>query len=121
MSKPNVKRFRRKSPTFSKPFFQPARGLSVVEGQLSPNTLSLSMDTQEILKKFISETLLNGRMQVEADDDLLGEEIIDSMGVMQLIGFIEETFACKVNQADITILNFRTIKAIDAYLAGRSL
>ncbi|MEL6353073.1 MAG: acyl carrier protein [Cyanobacteria bacterium J06627_28] len=79
------------------------------------------MDTQEILKKYISQTLLNGRMAVEADDDLLGEEIIDSMGVMRLIAFIEETFDCVVAQADITIFNFRTIKAIDAYLASRSL
>ncbi|MEL6816019.1 MAG: phosphopantetheine-binding protein, partial [Cyanobacteria bacterium J06598_3] len=72
-------------------------------------------------KQFISQTLLNSRMQVEADDDLLGEEIIDSMGVMQLIAFIEETFDCTVAQSDITIINFRTIKAIDAYLANRSL
>lgn len=79
------------------------------------------MDTQEILKQYISETLLNGRMQVEADDDLLGEEIIDSMGVMQLIAFIEDKFSCDVPQADITITHFRTIKAIDAYLAKRSL
>ncbi|MEM9092766.1 MAG: acyl carrier protein [Cyanobacteria bacterium P01_F01_bin.53] len=79
------------------------------------------MDTQEILKTYISETLLNGRSQVEVDDDLLGEEIIDSMGIMQLIAFIEETFECSIPQADLTILNFRTIKAIDTYLAKRSL
>ncbi|MEL6816269.1 MAG: acyl carrier protein [Cyanobacteria bacterium J06560_2] len=79
------------------------------------------MDTQERLKEFIGQTLLNGRMQVEADDDLLGEEIIDSMGIMQLIDFIEETFDVDVAQADITIVNFRTVKAIDAYLAQRSL
>ncbi len=79
------------------------------------------MDTQETLKQFISQTLLNGRIQIEADDDLLGEEIIDSMGIMQLIAFIEDTFDVDVAQADITIVNFRTVKAIDAYLAKRSL
>ncbi len=84
-------------------------------------TAAAKMDAQEILKAYISDTLLNGRMQVEADDDLLGEEIIDSMGIMRLIGFIEETFDMDVAQADITIFNFRTIKAIDAYLANRSL
>jgi len=82
---------------------------------------TVKMDAQEILKNYISNTLLNGRMQVEADDDLLGEEIIDSMGIMRLIAFIEETFDVDVAQADITIFNFRTIKAIDAYLANRSL
>ncbi len=79
------------------------------------------MDTQEILKQFIGQELLNGRQEVDVDDDLLGEEIIDSMGVMQLIAFIEERFQCKILETDITIVNFRTIKAIDAYLASRSL
>ncbi|MEL6137146.1 MAG: acyl carrier protein [Cyanobacteria bacterium J06626_23] len=79
------------------------------------------MDTQDILKQYISKTLLSGRQQVEADDDLLGEEIIDSMGVMQLVAFVEDRFECEIPQSDITITHFRTIKAIDAYLANRSL
>ena len=79
------------------------------------------MNTQAILKKYISETLLDGQEQVAADDDLLGEEIIDSMGVMQLLAFIEETFECKVPQADLTIINFRTIEAIDCYLSQNHL
>ena len=78
------------------------------------------MDTQDILKQFINQTLLNGRQQVESDDDLLGDEIIDSMGIMQLVAFVERQFECSVPQADITITNFRTINAIDAYLAKRS-
>lgn len=79
------------------------------------------MNTQEILKHYISQTLLNDRIPVGIDDDLLGEEIIDSMGVMQLVNFIEDTFSCDIPQTDITITNFRTIKAIDTYLAKRSL
>jgi len=79
------------------------------------------MNTQEILQQFISQTLLDGREQIAADDDLLGEEIIDSMGVMQLIAFIEETFDCSVPQADITIFNFRTVDAIASYLEKRNL
>ncbi|MBE9028848.1 acyl carrier protein [filamentous cyanobacterium LEGE 11480] len=79
------------------------------------------MDTQNILKTYISQTLLNDRQLVEIDDDLLGESIIDSMGVMQLVAFVEMTFNCKVPQSDITITNFRTIKAIDTYLSNRSL
>lgn len=79
------------------------------------------MNSEDRLKQFISEKLLNNAYRVEADDDLLGEEIIDSMGVMQLVAYIEETFDCKVPLTDITITNFRTIKAIDAYLVSRSL
>ena len=58
-------------------------------------------------------------MQVEVDDDLLIGEIIDSMGMMRLVAFVEETFAISVPLEDITIQNFRTIEAIDEYLVRR--
>ena len=74
---------------------------------------------QSILQQYISEELLNGRMQVEVDDDLLIGEIIDSMGMMRLVAFVEETFAISVPLEDITIQNFRTIEAIDEYLVRR--
>lgn len=78
------------------------------------------MDTQEILKHYISHDLLNDRQWVEAEDDLLGEGIIDSMGVMRLVAFLEEKFDCRIPQEDIIISHFRTIELIDAYLAHRS-
>lgn len=78
-----------------------------------------SSNHQAVLQKYIGDELLNGRMQVEADDDLLVGEIIDSLGMMRLVTFIEETFSVTVPLEDITIQNFRTIEAIDAYLQRR--
>lgn len=78
-----------------------------------------SANHQSVLQTYISDVLLNGRMQVEADDDLLMGEIIDSLGMMRLVAFVEETFALKVPLEDITIQHFRTIEAIDQYLMGR--
>ena len=77
---------------------------------------STNTEQIEILKTYISEDLLNARIQVEADDDLLGEGLIDSMGVMWLVAFIEEKFGINVPLEDVTINNFRTIDLIDAYL-----
>ena len=57
---------------------------------------------------------------MEADDDLLVGEIIDSLGMMRLVAFIEETFKIKVPLEDITIQHFRTVEAIDDYLTGKS-
>ena len=83
------------------------------EPQNSPNH-------QQVLQTYISDVLLNGRMQVEADDDLLVGEIIDSLGMMRLVAFIEETFQTKIPLEDITIQNFRTVEAIDDYLTRRA-
>ncbi|MEO1125623.1 MAG: acyl carrier protein [Cyanobacteria bacterium J06639_16] len=77
------------------------------------------LDHQQILTQYITDELLNGRMQVEVDDDLLGGEIIDSLGMMWLVAFIEETFGVSVPLEDITIQNFRTIETIQAYVQRR--
>ena len=76
------------------------------------------LDRSPILQQYISEELLNGRIKVEVDDDLLGGEILDSLGIMWLVAFIEETFSVSVPLEDITIQNFRTIEVIDAYLGS---
>lgn len=78
-----------------------------------------TFDHQPTLQQYISEELLNGRMQVEPDDDLLVGEIIDSLGMMRLVAFIEATFNITVPLEDITIQNFRTIEMIDEYLTRR--
>ena len=74
------------------------------------------MDTQKTLVTYISEDLLNGRLAIKAEDDLLGENLLDSMGIMWLIAFIEEKFGIKVPLEDVTINNFRTVQTIDAYI-----
>ena len=88
-----------------------------------PKTVSQTnqqpLDCSSVLQQYISEELLNGRMQVDVDDDLLGGEILDSLGIMWLVAFIEETFSVNVPLEDITIQNFRTIEVIDAYLGQR--
>ena len=88
--------------------------------QPMPTDAHESFNYQKALQTYISDVLLNGRMQVEADDDLLVGEIIDSLGMMRLVAFIEETFKIKVPLEDITIQHFRTVEAIDDYLTGKS-
>lgn len=78
------------------------------------------LDQQQILQQYITDDLLNGRLQVDVDDDLLGGEIIDSLGMMWLVAFIEETFGVSVPLEDITIQNFRTIETIQAYVQRRA-
>ena len=87
--------------------------------QPMPTESPASPTPQQIVQTYISDVLLNGRMQVEPEDDLLVGEIIDSLGMMRLVAFIEETFKIKVPLGDITIQNFRSVETIDGYLAGR--
>jgi acyl carrier protein len=77
------------------------------------------MDSKQVLIiKYIRENLLNGKGEIELspEDDLLGSGILDSMGVMRLVGFVEETFNIKVPPEDIVIENFMDVQAITKYV-----
>ncbi|HVR79559.1 MAG TPA: acyl carrier protein [Acidimicrobiia bacterium] len=43
---------------------------------------------------------------------LLGNEVIDSMGILQIIGFIEDEFDIEFGDDDLSVDNFATIDAI---------
>ena len=78
------------------------------------------MDLKAILTEFVSEELLDLDEPVSADESLLAEGMVDSLGMMRLVAFIEQEFDYKVPAGDLTIQNFRTIGVLSDYL-GRSL
>ena len=78
------------------------------------------MDTRAILIQYINEKLLNGQATVTAEEDLLTTGLVDSIGMMWLIGHIEDTYDLKIPPEDITIEHFLSVEAIDAYLKSLS-
>ena len=71
------------------------------------------------IRGFVIESLLNGKA-VKDTDDLLLNDLVDSIGVMRLIRFVEQTFQYTVPAEDVTINNFATIDTICSYLNARS-
>jgi acyl carrier protein len=55
--------------------------------------------------------------QFSDDDALIGRGIVDSLGVMELITFVEETFAVHVADEDVTEEHLGSISAIARYVA----
>lgn len=73
-----------------------------------------------IFSYYIEEQLLGGNQtKISEDDDLLMSGLIDSMGMMSLIAFIERQFEIKIPPQDMTIDNFQTVGAIGSYLNKR--
>jgi len=77
------------------------------------------MTTRERLINYIQRDLLSDRLDVSlaAEDNLLVSGLIDSLGVMSLIAFIETELGIPVPPEDVTIENFVSVERIDAYLA----
>ena len=65
------------------------------------------MDTQTILMEYIKTELMKGRSaNIGVKDDLLSAGIIDSLGILQLVTFIEERFDFQVPDEDVVYENF---------------
>ncbi|MEM8930359.1 MAG: acyl carrier protein [Acidobacteriota bacterium] len=71
------------------------------------------------LLRFVSDELISDRdaLDLQADDDLLGSGLVDSLGVMRLIRFIEAEWQVTVPPADVTLEHFMTVRDVTAYLA----
>jgi acyl carrier protein len=73
------------------------------------------------IEQFIVETIAAGR-GVEAvphDGDLLTEGMIDSLGITELITFLESKYAIHVDDDDIDVENFRSIDSIVAFVESK--
>ncbi|HBX68691.1 MAG TPA: hypothetical protein DEH25_04740 [Chloroflexi bacterium] len=75
------------------------------------------MDTQTILTDYVKEELLKGRkMEIKPEDDLLSAGILDSLGILQMVAFIEDRFGYQVPDEDVVFENFVSIEALTNYL-----
>lgn len=76
---------------------------------------------RDVLVRYISHELLNEpevRQGLE-EVDLLMSGMVDSLGVTSLIFFIEQEFGVEIPPEDVTIENFQSVLAIEAYLRRR--
>ncbi|MFC1709249.1 acyl carrier protein [Candidatus Omnitrophota bacterium] len=66
------------------------------------------------LEKYLLTEVAAGldKKSLAPDDDLLAQGIIDSMGIIKLLAFIEKTFGVKVNDEEMVPDNFQTLNAI---------
>ena len=56
---------------------------------------------------------------VDLDTPLLEEKVIDSMGVIELVAFLEATYGVEFTDDDLTIDNFKTIGSISNLIVSK--
>jgi acyl carrier protein len=75
------------------------------------------MDRKAELMDYVKGELLHGRKaNLSADEDLLSAGIIDSLGILQLVSFIEKRFGIQVPDADVVYENFNSVQVLSDYL-----
>ncbi len=79
------------------------------------------MSTASEIRQFIADRFLFGDDKKLGDNDsLLEAGIIDSTGVLELIGHLEERYGIKVSDDELVPENLDTIAGIAAYLAKKA-
>jgi len=77
------------------------------------------MNHTDTIKQFILEEFLPDvpADQLAVDHDLLADGVIDSLGLLKLIAWVEDRFALAVDDTALDPDNFRSIAAIDAFIS----
>jgi acyl carrier protein len=80
----------------------------------------MSIETQ--IKDYIARNLLFSDNGFPYGDEVsfLEEGIVDSIGVMELVAFVEENFSVKVDDLDVTPENFDSVSRMAAYIRRKS-
>jgi acyl carrier protein len=74
------------------------------------------VDTHSTIRQFIETDLARDLSTVANSDSLLEAGIIDSMAVLQIVGFIEQRFGVTVADDDMMPENFETVDAMAAFV-----
>lgn len=79
------------------------------------------MEHRRQIKQFILKNYLftDDEKALADGDSLIKNGVIDSTGVLELIMFLEETFAVKIAEEEMIPANLDSIDAIGAFLATK--
>jgi acyl carrier protein len=67
----------------------------------------------------ISHFHLARTRQLRDEDSLLDAQVIDSLGILELVAYLEDAFAIAVTDDDLTAENFDSIAALARFVANR--
>jgi acyl carrier protein len=76
------------------------------------------MSVSAEIEQFILSDLTQGRgiTGIDHSENLLSKGIVDSHGVMELVGFLEERYGISVADEDLSPENFESVASIEAFV-----
>lgn len=72
------------------------------------------------LISYIESELLNGQYSVSEDQDLLISGLVDSIGIVRLVAFIEKELNIAIPPKDLTLENFGSVALIARYVDSQA-
>jgi acyl carrier protein len=97
-------------------------GLRTIAAPGQENDVDAMTDVVREVRAYIVEELVEGRVDAASLSEqmnLVEEEILDSLGIMSIVEFLEERFGVEIDPAEIEIDNFETLAAIANLVAEK--
>lgn len=73
---------------------------------------------EKIIAYIKNEIIAEPTLKINSKDDLLEKGVIDSLGMMKLILFLEKQYLKRVPSEDMTLDNFRSVEKIANYFSA---
>lgn len=74
-------------------------------------------DLKKIEKFLIFDVAADlGKQSLDPDEDLLEQRVIDSLGIMKLVSFLEDSWNIQITDEDIVPENFQTLTTIADFI-----
>ncbi len=80
---------------------------------MSPSEIAVTLRT------FLQEEFPNQAVTLTDSTDLLKDWFVDSLGIIETVLFLEQTFGIDIARADINGSNFRNVAVLSDFVAGR--
>ena len=73
------------------------------------------MDIEKTIEEYIRDTFeIGDDPELTRDTHLFDEGFVDSLGALQIVRFLEETFSIQITQKDLVLYPMNTINEIAA-------
>lgn len=73
-------------------------------------------EIEQVIRTFITENFLYGNGEQLTDDLPLLGNVIDSTGVIELIGFVQQHFSISVEDEEVVSDNFGSVKSVVSFV-----
>ena len=73
----------------------------------------------DLLKMITAEVSTDPSYEIELATDLLLTGLVDSLGVVMIVGWIEDRLGIEIDPADVVLDNFQTVGQMLSYLEAR--
>ena len=71
------------------------------------------------LIEFIERDILEDASNIKADTVLFSSGLLDSLALVELVSFIEETFGLKIGASDLNPESFDTVASMETFISQK--